>query len=732
MGGLAVGTYVEAGRVGAPRLPVSLPPRPPLLVGREDLLAEMDQQLADGRAPRLMVLCGLGGVGKTSLAVEYAHRHLAEVGLAWQIPSEDAAVLAAGLAELAAQAGDRRLADPRDPVASAHAVLAAFPADWLLVFDNAPGEEALRRFVPPAGRGRVLVTSQSQHWPGALVIDVPVLGTDVAAGFLMSRTGDADRQAAAGLARDLGGLPLGLAQAAAYVQATGITLAGYLSLFRQRRAELLARGEASGHPVGVAATIGLALSRLAADAPPAAGLLRLLACLAPEPVPLALLLTGLPLAGLDADVSAAVGPLLGDPLATADAVAALRRYSLISPTAGGMVLVHRLVQAVTLDQLPVRQAAAWRQAASALTDAAVPADATSPAAWQDCAALLPHARAVLDLTSAGMSRIAGYLGHSGSYPAARDLFRQIVSGYEHAGAYGPEHRDTLTARHQLASYTGQAGDAAGARDQLATLLPVMERILGPEDHQTLTTRASLARWTGDADDHDEARRLYAALLPEVERVLGPHHTDALATASGLAESTGLSGDPAAARDLIAALLPDLERILGPRHPATLDARQRLALWTGMAGDPAAARDLTAALLPIRNQILGPDHPDTLHTRGNLASWTGEAGAPAIARDMYIALLPDYERVLGPYHPAALFARGAAADWTGVAGDPVAASRMYTELMPHLDRVLGPDHRDAIVHRESLIYWQARAEEPANPSPVLRDEQERNAAGSESY
>ena len=179
-----------------------------------------------------------------------------------------------------------------------------------------------------------------------------MLDTEVAAGFLVNRTGDPDRAAARELAAELGGLPLALEQAAAYMQATGTTLAGYLPLFRDRQADLLARGEAAGHPADVAATLGLALSRLADEAPAAAGLLRLLAFLAPEPVPLALLLADAQAAGqLGPEVAAAVGPLLGDPVAAGDAVAALRRYSLVTPAGDGLVLVHRLVQAVTRAQL---------------------------------------------------------------------------------------------------------------------------------------------------------------------------------------------------------------------------------------------------------------------------------------------------------------------------------------------------------------------------------------------
>ena len=456
-------------------------------------------------------------------------------------------------------------------------------AGWLVVFDNAPDRASVAPFVPPAGPGRVLITTQNQIWPPGQALDVPVLDVEVAAEFLVSRTGDPDRVAAEELAGLLGGLPLALEQAAAYLQATGTTLARYLLLFRVRQADLLARGEVAGH-LDVAATLGLSLSRLAGEAPAAAGLVRLLAFLAPEPVPLTVLLAGDGAAGrLSPAVAAAVGSLLGDAVAAGDAIAALRRYSLVTPAGDGLVLVHRLVQAITRAQLPAEEADGWGQAAAALVEAAVPAAPRLPAAWPVCAVLLPHARAVLDLTSDGIGRIAEYLGWSGSYPAARDLFQLIADAHTGSDAYGPEHPGTLAARSQLAIWTGMAGDAAGARDQFAALLPTYERVQGAEHPGTLTTCASLATFTGQA------------------------------------------GDAAGARDQFAALLPVRERVQGAEHPDTLSARHNLASWTGKAGDATGARDQYAALLPVRERVLGAEHPDTLATRHELAYWTGEAG-----------------------------------------------------------------------------------------------------------
>jgi Tetratricopeptide repeat len=455
-------------------------------------------------------------------------------------------------------------------------------------------------------------------------LDVPVLDPEVAAGFLVNRTGDPDWAAAGELAAELGGLPLALEQAAAYMQATGTSLTRYLPLFRDRQADLLARGEASGHPADVAATLGLALSQLAEEAPAAAGLVRVLAFVAPEPVPLALLLADRKAADLlGPDPAAAVGPLLGDPVAAGDAITALRRYSLASPAGDGLVLVHRLVQAITRAQLSAEAAGQWEQAAAALVEAAVPAEGPLPADWPVCAALLPHARAVLDLTSDGMWQIARYLGFSGSYLAARDLFGLVAVAHTDSDAYGPEHPDTLAARNYLAVWTGRAGGAAVARDQLAVLLPIRERVLGPEHPDTLNARHNLGHWTGRAGDAAGARDQLAVLLPIRERVLGPEHPDTLDTRNQLARWTGEAGDTAGARDQFAALLPIRERVQGSEHPDSLAARNQLARWTGEAGDAAGARDQFAALLPIRERVQGPEHPDTLATRANLAYWSGK-------------------------------------------------------------------------------------------------------------
>jgi hypothetical protein len=209
---------------------------------------------------------------------------------------------------------------------------------------------------------------------------------------------------------------------------------------------MLGRGE-------VATTWSLAFAQLSE---PATGLLRLAACCAAEDIPLDLLLRPRPWLEFGAQVKPLLRPLLDDELAQDDAVAGLRRYSLISAPRDGRVSVHRLVQAITLDQLPEEDRIAWRQAAAVVIETAVPDNPGDPATWPTFAALLPHAQAALDPAASGMFRTAQYLGRLGGYAAARDLVRQVFDARERS--QGAEHHETLIARRNFAHWAGQADE----------------------------------------------------------------------------------------------------------------------------------------------------------------------------------------------------------------------------------------------------------------------------------
>ena len=563
---------------------IRIGPRPAFLVGREELLSDLEAELSPNRGGELRAveLCGLGGAGKTSVAVEFARRHLDGYAVVWQFAAQEATTLTAQFGELAALLGARSRGDTGDPVAQVHSMLAVIPGQWLLIFDNVQDEVSVQSVLPPTGNGRILITSQNPHWTFGRVIEVPALDDDVAAAFLQERTGSTDQSAARQLARDLGGLPLALEQACAFMTETGRGISEYLSIFRKRRSDLLQRGEPPDHHGHIVATWSLTFDQIQKGTPLAIGLLRILACFAPDNIPIRVLLRNRPdlARTFSPEVAPLIVPLLEDSLDADDAVAALRRYSLIGAPADGTVSIHRLVQAITLDQITPAQAAAWQQAAASLIRSALPTDPQDPDNWQAFKEQLPHAEVVLPASDSAVTDIANYLGYEGQYILACSLDRKIIQACEQV--LGTDHPDTLKARAWLATWTGEAGDPATARDMAATLLPVQLRAIGAEHPDTLATRANVAYWTG------------------------------------------MAGDAQAARDQFAALVPIRERVLGAEHPDTLTSRGNLARWTGVAGDPAAARDEFAALVPIRERVLGAEHPDTMATRDSLAFWTKEA------------------------------------------------------------------------------------------------------------
>jgi hypothetical protein len=294
----------------------------------------------------------------------------------------------------------------------------------------------------------------------------------------------------------------------------------------------------------------------------------------------------------------------------------------------------------------------------------------------------------------------------------------------------PDHPDVLTTRDNIAQWTGQRGDAAGALQLLRELLPDMARVLGPSHAGVLITRGNIATWTGRCGDTEAAWLLSEELLPDEIRVLGPDHLDVLTTRNNIASWTGQCGDAAAALRLSEELLPDEIRVLGPDHLGALAIRANIAFWTGRRGDTEAALRLSRELLPDLIRVQGPDHEDVLATRDNIARWTGECGDAAAALRLCQELLPDLVRVLGPDHRGALAIRANIAFLTGECGDTEAALRVSEELLPDKIRVLGPDHPDVLATRADIAAWTRRSGGDAGyESEVNADGPERESKSS---
>ena len=396
----------------------NIPARNPGFTGRDGLLAEVRERLLAGDRAVVQALHGMGGVGKTQLAAEYAHRFAGTYDLAWWINAEQGGLIGDQVAALGLALGCVQ------PGAGTQTVRAAVLAElrhrgrWLLVFDNAEDPADVAPWLPGGG-GHVLITSRQRGWDEvAAPVEVDVLARAESVAILQARVAvlsgaDADR-----LAAELGDLPLAIAQAAGFMADTGMAADEFAELLATRAGQLLAQGAPGSYPRSLAAATGLIADRLAREDPAAAELASVCAFLAPEPIPESL---------FTAAVSVLPGELAAraaDPLAWRQTLAHLTRQSLARIDHRGLQM-HRLTQAILRERLTPAQATATRRYAEALLAASDPGDPPNPVTWPRWARLTPHVLAA-DLAAT-------------DNPALRELVRYTLLVPDRAGRcpHGP-------------------------------------------------------------------------------------------------------------------------------------------------------------------------------------------------------------------------------------------------------------------------------------------------------
>ncbi|MFJ1998495.1 tetratricopeptide repeat protein [Streptomyces asiaticus] len=700
------------------------------------------------------VLAGMGGVGKTQLAADYARTAWADGGLdllVWITASARSSVLT-GYAQAGVELCRADLDDPEQAARTFLAWLtpkaAARPCRWLIVLDDVADPGDLHGLWPPASPyGRPLVTTRRRD--AALVgegrrrIEVGLFSEAEAVGCLTTslaahgRHEPADQLTA--LAADLGHLPLALSQAAAYLIDSGEDAAAYRELLADRAtalADTVPDALPDDQALPLAATWSLSIDR-ADDLRPAGlarPMLELASLLDANGIPKDVLTSRPALAHLTAHRTRAhthtrahtrtrIGPHPAGktaPVSARDAertLSVLHRLSLIdhSPaTPHQAVRVHQLIQRATRDTLTAhRHDQTARTAADALIavwpaverdTALAEALRTNTAALAACADEALHRSGVHPV----LFRWGTSLGESGRVAAATTYFRRLSATT--GRRLGSDHPNTLAARGALAEWRGEAGDPAAAAESYAELLADSVRVLGRDHPDTLAVRRDLADWRGMAGDATGAADALASLVPLVTRVLGPDHPAALATRRSAASWQGTAGDAAGAATAYGRLLADTLRVLGADHPATLTTRHNHAHWQGLAGDAAGAADEYVQLLHARMRVLGPEHPSTLWTWHDVAWWRGEAGDPTSAAHTLTDVVAACRRVLGPDHPFTFTSRLTQAHWRGLAGDASGAADSIAELLPDMARVLGPDHRDIRTARDQLARWRSQAAE----------------------
>ena len=573
-------------------------PRNPFFLGRDEILVHLRHLLQAGQATALsqpQAVSGLGGIGKTQLALEYAYRyHQDYQAVLWARAESIEALISSYIALASLLRLPESEAKEQDIAVQAVKSWLQFHRGWLLILDNADDLTPLLDFLPASLGGHVLLTTRAGA-TGRLAhrLEIETLLPEQGALFLLrratllapdaelSQASPQEQKLALQLSQEMGGLPLALDQAGAYLEETGIDLPGYLQLYQQRRTDLLRKrgGLVADHPAPVATTWSLSFQQVKEKNSAAADFLNLCAYLSPDAIPEEILTKGI------SHLGPVLSPVAADTILLNQAMEALRAYSLIKRDPERKTLsIHRLVQAVVQDRLEEAQQLVWAKRAVQAVNATFPSKMRYSYRTQ-CERILPQAivaAQVIDqyqLVSkkAGqlLYKMASYLRDCARYTEAAPLYQRALSIREQQ--VGPEHSVVAYWLTDLATLYREQSKFAEAEALYQRALAI-RKLQGPEHPKVVYPLNGLADVYREQGRYAEAESLYQQALSICERSESRHPSVAYSVAyslTGLADLLPRAGQVRRGRSALPA---------GARYPRATGARASVysppAHWTG--------------------------------------------------------------------------------------------------------------------------------------------------------
>jgi tetratricopeptide (TPR) repeat protein len=712
--------------------------RNPFFTGREEILEALHASLHNdqsGALTRSYALHGLGGIGKTQVAVEYAYRYALEYSAVFWIAAESVEQIMSSFLHIAnvLNLPEQQEADQQKTVVAVQRWLTTH-SKWLLIWDNLEDLELLQRFLPATRQGMILITTRFQALGTfARNIALPPMTSREGALLLLRRakmlcsapledqmprpagTVHAEYAAAQELVTALGGLPLALDQAGAYIEETGCSITDYLSRFEQQRAQLLARrGTSAGdHPQSVATTFKLAIQRVERDHPMAVDMLRICAFLHAEAIPEEIFVSHSSHPGSPRDT------LTADPYHFDLAIASLRTFSLVQRHAETRTFsIHRLVQAVLQAEMDEQARIQRQRHAIQLLNACFPP--VSYEVWKQCERLLLHVLACAAWLPDEVSdrqlievlqRAADYLRERAQYEQAEPLYLRALRLQEQAVEASRLQLAFLL--NNLAILYTQQGKYEQAEQLYLRALHIREEELGSNHLRLANPLNNLANLYLEQGKSEQAEPLYLRALCIREQALGPDHLAIANPLNNLAWLYQGQGKYEQAELLYQRALRIREQALGPDHPEVARPLNNLAQLYQEQGRYEQAEALYRRALHIWEQTLGPDHPEVTSPLNGLATLYREQEKCKEAEQLYRRALAIRKRKLGISHPETAQTLHDLAICVQKLGNLLEAVSYFEEALTIRSQSLGDSHPKTITTRTAyaaLLHRLGRPEE----------------------